>query len=201
MPAEEFVYPPPQSKRDTPSVDAVRGFVFSSGLRWMEQRQLTARYNALLPPDLQRSWSTRTTAEWIPLADALRTYEACDALGLSVADQIDLGRFVSAANNGVVVATMVRLLGKLGATPWTALRHVDRVWKRSNRGGAVAVFKLGERAARLEIWKCGLASSPFFVTSMRGAIGAGMDAFCARAIVTEVPGSTTADGFSLKVTW
>ncbi len=201
MSAPEFVVPPPLSKADTPLVDAVRGFVFSSGRRWMEQQGLTERFRALLPPDLELAWGGMTTDEWIPLDLALRAYAACDALNLSAAEQIDLGRFVSQANNGVLVSTMVRLVGKLGATPWTALRHVDRMWRRSNRGGAVAVYKLGERAARLDVWKCPLAGSPFFVTSMRGAIGAGMEAFCARPILSDVPGSVTADGFAMKLTW
>lgn len=167
----------------------------------MEQRGIKEDFLKRLPRDLQIAWASKTTDEWIPLAQARCAYDACDALGLSVPEQLDLGRFVSNANNGVLVSTLARLLGKLGATPWAAMGHIDRVWRRSNRGGAVAVYKLGERAAQLEIWKCPLARSPFFVTSMRGALAAGLEVFCKQLTIAPVPGSVTEDGFAMKLTW
>ena len=94
-----------------------------------------------------------------------------------------------------------RLIGKLGATPWTALSHADKVWQRSNRGGAIAVYKVGEKLARLEFWQCPLAKSPFFVTSMRGAIAVGAEPFAERVVISEIPEMTTPDGFALRVMW
>lgn len=195
-----LLYPPTRSKKDTPPVDAVRGFVFTSGLAWMRERGLVERYRELLPVELRDRMVTLTAAEWIPIDDALVAYGACDALDLSFDDRIDVGRTVSSANNGILVTTILRLVGRV-ASPWTALGHVDRVWQRSNRGGAVAVYKIGERQARLEFWQCPLARSPFFVTSMRGAIAVGIEPFCDRVIVTEVPEHASPDGFALRVTW
>ena len=199
--AEELLHPPAKSKRDTPRVDAVRGFVFVSGLKWMEKHRVAERFMALLPEDLKRLVPTMTTNDWVPLEQAFEAYAACDALGLSMDDQIDLGRFVSQANNGLVVQTISRLIGKLGATPWTALAHADKVWQRSNRGGAIAVYKVGEKLARLEFWQCPLARSPFFVTSMRGAIAIGAEPFAERVVISEIPEMTTTEGFALRVKW
>jgi hypothetical protein len=179
----------------------VRGFVFSSGLQWMEQKGVAEDFKKLLPEYLRVLVTNLTTSDWVPLAQALDAYAACDALGLPMEEQVELGRFVSAANNGVVVQTISRLIGKLGATPWTALAHADKVWQRSNRGGAIAVYKVAEKVARLEFWQCPLARSPFFVTSMRGAIAVGAEPFAGRVVITEIPEMTTSDAFALRVMW
>ena len=199
--SEEPIHPPAKSKRDTPRVDAVRAFVFLSGLRWMEKRGIAEKFKELLPPKLREAIPTLTTNDWVPLDDALDAYAACDALALPAEEQIDLGRFVSQANNGVVVQTVARLIGKLGATPWVALGHADKAWHRSNRGGAIAVYRAGEKIARLEFWQCPLARSPFFVTSMRGAIAVGAEPFAERVVISEIPDMTTSEGFALRVMW
>jgi hypothetical protein len=198
---EDLVYAPKTTKLTTPRVDAVRGFVFTTGLRWLREHDLVDRYVEHLPESLRASVGTMTATEWIPLDLALQCYAACDALNLSVEEQIDVGRTVSAANNGVVVTTIVRLIGGLGATPWLGLRHIDKVWHRSNRGGAVAVFRESDRAARLEFWRVPMAASRFFVTSMRGAVAVGVEALCDRVLVSELPGYAEEDGFALRVVW
>ena len=200
MGADELLHPPARSKRDTPPVDAVRGFVFTSGLTWMKQRGLAEKYTELLPEKARSRMLTLTASEWISVDDALVAYAACDGLRLSFEDQIEVGRVVSTANNGIVVRTILRLVGKV-ASPWNALGHADRVWQRSNRGGAVAVYKLGPRLARLEFWQCPLARSPFFMTSMRGAMAAGIEPFCDRLVVTEIPEYATPDSFALRMMW
>jgi hypothetical protein len=198
---DELAYAPPLSKTDTPPVDAVRAFVFLSGMRWLQDHGVAERYRELLPPDLADQLTTTTATEWVSLADALVIYAALDALGLTPAEQVDLGRAVSTANNGVVITTISRLAGSVGVSPWFVMQHANRAWQRSNRGGAIAVYKTGEKAARLEFWQVPLARSPFFVTSMRGAIAVGIEPFCERVVVTEVAGQTNDDGFALRVAW
>jgi hypothetical protein len=197
---DELIYPPRLAKRDTPTVDAVRGFVFTSGVAWFKQRGVYERYESLLPPALRGRINTLTATDWVEIDDAHRAYAACDGLELSVQDQVELGRVVSSANNGIILRTVVRLVGKV-ASPWTGLGQADRLWQRSNRGGAIAVYKIASRQARVEFWKVPLARSPFFVTSMRGALGAAIEPFCDRVLVVELPELTTSDGFALRVIW
>jgi hypothetical protein len=194
-------FPPELSKADTPAVDAVRGFVFLSGYVWLKKHGYAERYSELLPDHIQRQVGLITATEWIGIDDALSCYRACDGLELTVDEQIEIGRTVSSANNGVVVATIIRLIGGLGASPWLALRQIDRVWQRSNRGGAVAVWREGKSTARLEFWKVPMARSRFFVTSMRGAIAVGIEPLCDRVLVTELPEHGGSDGFALRVSW
>ncbi len=198
---DELIHPPPKPKADTAPVDAVRAFVFLSGTKWLDDKGLTERYASLLPSHLAGRLTTMTATEWIAIDDALAAYRALDELGLTPQEQVDLGRAVSNANNGVVITTLARLAGSVGVTPWFVMQHVNRAWQRSNRGGAIAVYKTGEKSARLEFWRVPLAQSAFFVTSMRGAIAVGVEPFCDRALVTEVPGHTTADEFALRIAW
>jgi hypothetical protein len=197
--AGELIYPPAKSKADTPPVDAVKGFVFVSGIRWMERHGVIEQYTQHLPEHLRASMHMLGASAWVPLEDSLAVYAACDALALGFEEQIDVGRFVATANNGVVVSTVLRLIGPLGS-PWLALSHTERLWHRSNRGGGVAVYKLGERSARLDFFKVPLARSRFFVVSMRGAVAAGLEAFCDRCVVTELS-CDNAEEFVLKATW
>jgi hypothetical protein len=200
--SEEPLYPPARKTRAaTPPVSAVRGFVFLSGQKWMAERGLYDRHQALLPAALRARSASVTATDWVPLDDALTIYAACDALDLPADQQIELGRVVSRANNGIVIRTMANLAGKIGISPWVALRSVDRVWARNNRGGGVAVYKLGERAARLEFWQVPLARSPFFVTSMRGAIAVGLEDFAERVLVVDLPELLTPDSFALRLVW
>lgn len=200
--ADELLYPPGgQTKQKTRRLDAVRGFVFLSGQKWMAERGLLDRHQALLPAALRDRLGTATATDWILLDDALEIYRACDQLKLSTDEQIELGRTVSRANNGIVIRTMANLAGRIGVSPWVALRSIDRVWQRNNRGGGIAVYKLAERVARLEFWQVPLAQSPFFVTSMRGAIASGLEDFADRLLVSDVPDLLTADGFALRLMW
>ncbi len=202
MSVDELLYAPAgQTKQKTRRLDAVRGFVFLSGQKWMAERGLLERHQALLPASLRDRLGTATATDWIALDDALALYRACDALQLTTDQQIELGRTVSRANNGIVIRTMANLAGRMGMSPWTALRSIDRVWQRNNRGGGIAVYKLGERVARLEFWQVPLAQSPFFVTSMRGAIAIGLEDFCERMLVNELPDLLTPDTFALRLMW
>lgn len=202
MSVEELLYPPARMTRAaTPLVSAVRGFVFLSGQKWMAERGLLERHQALLAPALRARNAAVNATDWIPFDDALALYAACDALALTMDEQIELGRTVSRANNGVVIRTLANLAGRIGVSPWVALRSVDRIWQRNNRGGGIAVYKLGERAARLEFWKVPLARSPFFVTSMRGAVAVGIEAFADRILVVDLPALLTPDSFALRLVW
>ncbi|MEJ7731518.1 MAG: hypothetical protein WKG00_20185 [Polyangiaceae bacterium] len=201
MPAGSPDFPPALSKADTPLVDAVRGFVFLSGYVWLKKHGHGERYAELLPAHIRPQLGLITATEWIGIDDALSCYRACDELGLTVDEQVDVGRTVSAVNNGVVVATIIRLIGGLGASPWLGLRQIDRIWQRSNRGGAVAVWREARSTARLEFWKVPMARSRFFTTSMRGAIAVGIEPLCERVLVTELPEHSGPDGFALRVSW
>lgn len=192
---------PPTTRENTPTVDAVRGFVFSSGRGWLTEHGLMEAYLGFLPEHVRDLLLGLTALEWIPIDVAMQCYAACDRLGLPAADQRELGRIVSSANNGRLLETIGRLAGGLGIAPWTPLKSLHKVWLRSNRGGAAAVFKLGERSARIELWRVPMAVSPFFRTSMCGALEAGLALFRKSASVIETQDATSPDDIVLRASW
>jgi hypothetical protein len=192
---------PPTTRENTPVVDAVRGFVFSSGRNWFNEHGLMDRYVSFLPEHVQELIFSVTALEWIPIAEAMECYDACDRLELPEAQQRELGRIVSSANNGRLLETIGRLAGGLGVAPWAPLKSLHKVWLRSNRGGAAAVFRLSERSARIELWRVPMARSPFFCTSMCGALEAGLALFRKKASVVDTKEATSDDEIILRATW
>ncbi len=197
----EPVFMPPRGIEETAPVDAVRGFVFCSGRTWLKAHGHLERYLEFLPPALRTRAFTMTALEWIDLPSAMACYEACDRLTLSSDEQHAIGAAVSSANNGVVIETMARLAGGLGVSPWVALKGLQKVWLRSNRGGAVAIYKLGERSARIELWKVPLVASPFFRTSMCGALESGIALFNRGGRVVEIKDGEGPDTAAFRATW
>lgn len=200
MSGEPFAMPP-TTRENTPRVDAVRGFVFSSGRAWFNEHGLLDRYLSLLPEHVRDRLFSITALEWIPIADALACYAACDQLELPPEHQRELGRVVSSANNGALLQTIGRLAGGLGVPPWAPLKSLHKVWLRSNRGGAAAVFRINDRAARIELWRVPMASSSFFRTSMCGALEAGLTLFRKTACVVETQDAIHEDDIILRATW
>ena len=124
-----------------------------------------------------------------------------DALELTHEQQRILGRVVSSANNGTVIETIARLAGGLGIAPWVPLQSMHKVWLRSNRGGAIAVYRVNERAARIEVWQAPLARSPFFRVSLCGTVEHGLHLFRRAARVVEDERDPIPNGFALRATW
>jgi hypothetical protein len=200
VPAAPFALPP-TTWENTPPVDAVRGFVFSSGRAWLTEHGLIDAFLDDLPQRVRELLLGITALEWIPIDAALACYAACDRLALTAEQQRALGRVVSSANNGPLLETIGRLAGGLGVPPWKPLKSLHKVWLRSNRGGAAAVFKLSDRSARIELWRVPMVVSPFFRTSMCGAIEAGLTLFRRTASVVETQEAAHSDDLVLRASW
>jgi hypothetical protein len=198
---DTLIHPPPTTREATPPVDAVRAFVFLAGLRWMREHGYEERCNRLLEVRFHDMANTVAASDWVPLADALSIYTALDEMMLTFAEQIDIGRYVAMANNGVIVSTVARLAGKLGLSPWAILGRLHGVWLRNNRGGAVAVYRVDDRSARIEFWGVPFATSDFFRTSLCGSMAAGLEPFAEHVRVVEMPEHRDHDAFALRASW
>lgn len=192
---------PPTSRQATLPVDAVRGFVFVSGRGYLRELGAFDRYLELLPRTHHTRFHEMTALEWVDLEEAMVGYRTCDALELTEEQQRTLGRVVSSANNGTVIETIARLAGGLGIAPWVPLQSMHKVWLRSNRGGAIAVYRTSDRAARIEVWQTPMARSSFFRVSMCGAVEHGLSLFRRAARVVEDESDPVPNGFALRATW
>jgi hypothetical protein len=176
-------------------LEAVRGSILALDRQWLRGRELLAEYeNQLADRDLVGA----TAANWVSFPKACAHWRALDALDLPASMLHDAGRFVGEHVHGVLLTTLVRLAGRLGATPWSALGQADKLWTRSWRGGGIAVRRAGPQLAIAEIFdSAAVASSRFF----RGATARGIEPFCQRALVVEVDERRTPTSFVLRVSW
>lgn len=200
---EEVIVPFPNgaTRLSVPIATSFRSTWLSSSLRALRERRLLDRYLAHLPNEHHESVLSTIAGVWLPTEVATAHYQACDALGLSVEEQLAIGEEVGKHAQGTVLGTAVRLAREAGVTPWTIIARFPQVWARVWVGGGVAVFKLGPKDARLEIagWPC--ASIPYLRTAMRGVTGGLIGLFCNKAFVTPIPKLCTATALAYRFSW
>lgn len=182
-------------------VESVRGTILFLDWTWLRTHGRYEQYAARVEPEYRDVLDKATTSDWLPVAFLQAHYRALDALQLSYADAFDVGRLVGERAHGAFLATILRLAGSLGASPWFALGHAHRMWERSWRGGGIAVFRAGPRAARVESRANPTAGSPFHRASFSGAFSVGMEALAKKTRIEEIPSARTPDSFSLMLEW
>src|SRR5262249_36050883 len=132
-------------------VRQVRGSLIASSLTTVRERGLLQAYTAALPLEHHASIFGGTAAQWVPTPIAMAHYRALDALGLPSSEVFEMGRSVAGRVQGTVLATAARMAKSSGVTPWLPLSTLNRLWARLFDGGAVAVYKLGPKEARIDI--------------------------------------------------
>lgn len=173
-----------------------------SSQRALRERDLFARYVDLLPPQHHEVVLQCVAATWVPMADVVAHYRACDALELSTDEQVALGEMVSDRVQGSIFATVVKMAKGAGVTPWTILPHFRRLWERGADGGSVAVYKRGPKEARIELVGCALFEIPYFRAAMRGVITGIVKQFCRKAFISEVArAAAPRDSILLRLQW
>lgn len=173
----------------------------AGSLRALRSRGLFDRYLAHLTPDTRDTILSSIAGTWLPVEIAVEHYEACDRLELPREVQIDIGREVTAIAHGTVLDTTVKLAKGLGATPWTLLAQVDKLWKRVWVGGAVGLVKLGPKDARVEIaeWPCARVS--YCRSAMHGVLLGIVELVSRRAYVHPVPGRADERSLAYRIAW
>jgi hypothetical protein len=167
--------------------------------RWLREHDRLQAYTEALGDS--RSLLDAAASEWIPHAVGRRHWEAIHAIQLSREQLVAMGTFMGERANNVVLATLVRLAGKLGASPWPALGQCYKLWTRSWRGGGVAAYRHGEHSARLEVFGASTFALRCFRTGIIGTITVGLAAFCREPVVVERADARTATSISLRVSW
>lgn len=201
--AEEVVvaFPGGVSRDRVPIAASFRSTWLSSSLRALKERGLMDRYLAALPREHHEAVLTTVAGVWLPTAVATAHYQACEALALAEDEQIAIGAEVGRHAQGTVLGTAVRLARDVGVTPWTILERLPQVWLRIWQGGAVAIYRLGPKDARLEIagWPC--ARIPYLRTAMRGVVGGLIELFCRKAYVTPLPKLCGTNVLAYRISW
>jgi hypothetical protein len=195
-PAEEPLFDPP---RDVGPVSAVRGTLLLIDWRWLREHDLFDAYADAL--GRSHALLLAGAADWVPWPTGLAHWEAIDKLELSHDQLIDMGTFMGEHAHNVVLATLVRLAGKLGMSPWPALSQCHKLWTRSWRGGGMAAYRIGPRSARVEVLDATVVTTRSFRIGVTGTIVAGIAPFCQKPVVVEEADARTPTSISLRVGW
>ena len=180
----------------------VRTTLIVSSLQSLRKRDLYQRYMDLLPPEHHATVRSMIAGQWVPMRVAEAHYDACEALGFDRREVNAIGREVGDRIEGTFLATMVRMAGSVGATPWTALSYVDRLYDRVFAGGGGAgVFKLGPKDAEFHFVGVPLCRIPYFRSAMAGVVEVGAELFCSKAYAKEVPDAAPPMGAVLHIAW
>jgi hypothetical protein len=139
-------------------------------------------------------------ATWLPLEVALAHYAACDALGLSVEQQVQAGRGTFTGARPTLLGTAVALARTAGFTPWQAFPLYQRFWDRGCDGGGVTVVQVGPKDAHITIVQVPLMASAYFRNGLRGLCAGLTELFCQRAYVTERSHATPGT-LAVRVQW
>lgn len=159
------------------------------------------RYLACMTPAERTTIDQAVAGMWVPIATICAHYEVCERLGLSVGQQIEMGRHLSKRMHHPVFAVGLRLVGAAGVTPWHLARQAEKVWPRMWDGGAFVVSNLGSKEALIEIVGFPPAVIPYSRISWRGVILGGAELLSRRAYVNEIPARCSATSLGFRLSW
>ncbi len=202
-PADDIVCPFPEPSERLSELSHVRGTLLASSMQTLRARALFDRYAALIDPEHRDAVLNHVALEWLPVERAFAHYRACDALELSVEDQIAMGRDVSRRTHETFLGLLVKLARGVGVTPWVVFPKINSLYQRVFRGGGMQITRIGDKVAKVETVGLTLLSIPYFRNALLGMYEAGVGLFASNvqvrvtSLATELP----AKHFVLRVQW
>jgi hypothetical protein len=189
------------SATSVPPLTAMRGGVVFAGWKVLRAHGHYETYEARVPLDVRDALHNVTSNDWVPLSIVDVHERACDSLGMPREEARAVGVEMSRVLNGIVYTTILRLAGKVGASPWLVFSQANKTWRRLYQGGAVAVYRLGERDARVEVLGDPLSRYPLHREAFGGALLHVVESFCERPMLMEVAERRDPMSFSYLVRW
>jgi hypothetical protein len=194
-----MIAPPAIEKAGT--VSHVRSTLVISSVQSIKNHALYEHYVKQLDPGMLETISSMIAGSWLPVETAMKHYRACDALGLSLTNEIALGYEVGNRIQSSLLGLLLKGAKGTGATPWTGLGYLDRLWERVFSGGGVGLTKLGPKEARAVFHGLPLLSIPYFRHAFRGTMLAGLELFCSKAYLNDVERERPEVSFTFRVSW
>ena len=167
----------------------------------LRERGLLDQYRRLVDPSLRDQLQAVVAATWVPVRLIVAHYMACDQLGFTVSELIELGRGLTSRLHQPVLRVAIGLAGAAGLTPWALVPQLSKIWERLHRGGAVRSTQLGPKEARVEIQGFQCASIPYCRIAWRGVLLGGAELLASRAYVNEIPAGCDSTTLAYRVSW
>jgi hypothetical protein len=168
---------------------AIRSTLITSSLTSLRARGLFERYDALQTSPHRETILKCVAGEWLELEVGRAHYEACDALRLSVEEQIAIGKDVSRRIHDTFLKLIVNMARSVGVTPWLLLPKGNVMQSRLYVGGGIRISKLGPNSARVELARITLLGIPYVRHGLLGIYTAAVELLAtgvtARIVKTE----------------
>jgi len=202
LPGAEVVVPFRVPEQRLGRATQVRTTLLVSSLQSLRRRGHLDEYLGHLPPEHHAVVQAMVAGQWVPIEIGRAHYVACDALGLSQPEVNAIGREVGDRIEGTFIATVVRMAGSAGVTPWTALEQTQRLYDRIFQGGGgTCLSKKGPKDARVQMAGFGIADVKYFAHAMAGVFEVGAELFCTKAYAQVVPRACTANSVVMDIAW
>ena len=190
-----------KSKSEVTEMTHVRSTWLLSSALTLREHGYFDRYAALLEPAWREQIVEAVTGVWLPVAAFQAHYRACDLLEIPEREQVGMGGHVTKRAAGIVMKLGIRMAREAGVTPWTALAQAPPLFTRVARGGAVAVYQVGPKEARVELLGYPVGWSTYARLAMRGCIAAIVGLVAERAYVSEILQRCTRSSLDYRVQW
>ena len=181
----------------------VRGTLLASSMQSLRSRGLFERYSGLLADSHRDRVLNSVAGEWLVSEIALAHYSACDALQLSVEDQIGMGRDVSRRTHETFLGLIVKMARGVGVTPWVVFPRINSLYTRIFRGGGIQITRLGPKHAKVQTLGLTPLGIPYFRNAYLGMYEAGVGMFASNVQVRPLSLAASPPGkdFLLHLEW
>lgn len=181
---------------------ALRSTVVQSSLSSLRARGHYDAWCALVDPKHRDALIESIGPSWVPMEAALAHYAACEALRLTLSEQLAIGEAVGDRIQGSFLATLMKSVRAAGFNPLSLFAHADRVHARLFQGGSVQLTQTGPKDIELEIVGLPLCRYPYFRIGFAGAIHAGfMVVGAPRSYVKQQSYTAGQNAFVLHAAW
>lgn len=201
--SDDIVCPFPALPDVIGELNHVRGTLLASSIQSLRSRGLFERYSSLLAVSHRDRVLNSVAGEWLTTEIALAHYGACNALQLSVEDQIGMGREVSRRTHETFLGLIVKMARGVGVTPWVVFPRINSLYTRIFRGGGIQITRLGPKHAKVQTLGLIPLGIPYFRNAYLGMYEAGVGMFASNVQVRPLSLAASPPGkdFTLHVEW
>lgn len=194
--------PFPEPMAGIPPATQCRSTLLLASLQALREHGWFEAYQRAVAAPVLEAIQGSGVGSWVPIDVARAHYEACDGLGISLLEQLDIGGAVVRRLQQTLLGSLARFARATRVvSPLVALARFNELHARSWVGSAGQVVELGPKDVRLDVVGLSLVEIPYFRASYRGFLRAGAQLFADHAFVTEVEREAHSHAVSYRFAW
>lgn len=199
--ATEWLVPFPKPRHQIEDAKHFRSTWITASQATLRGLGVWDRYEAAIDPKHRDAVVSAVAGVWLPMDVARAHYSACDTLGFSETELVEIGRSAMRRANATTLSLISRMAQGVGVTPWTALAQVPRFKSATLDDGFIGIARLGPKEARVEYVGYPLAGIRYNRVTWRGIVIGTVELFCKKAYAKEIPAQCDHRTLVLKLSW